>query len=406
MAVEKRVVLKNCARINARDINSFLRQDGFDALEKARQMTPGKIIEEVISSGLLGRGGAGFSCGLKWKLAQEQTAERKFLICNADEGEVGTFKDRFILENDPFTLIEALAIAGLAVGAATAFIYLRAEYHFLSGLLGNAINQAKERGFLKHLDIELREGAGSYMCGEESGLMNSLEGLRGEARYKPPFPPAKGLWGLPTVINNVETLMNIPQIVLHGSEWFRKMGTAQSKGTKVFSVSGDVAKPGVYELELGSKLSELVIDLACAPEIKMVQVGGASGRIVPPEMLETPLAYESILGAGAVTVFNRSRDVIDVICRNMEFMAEESCGRCTPCRDGSEAMIEILGRLARGEGVREDIGALEDLSEVMAHSALCGLGQTAPIPVLDAIKYFRKDFESRIEQSIFLRTLF
>jgi NADH:ubiquinone oxidoreductase subunit F (NADH-binding) len=406
MAVEKRVVLKNCGRIDPKSIKSFLKHNGFAALGKAqKEMSPGEVIGEVIASGLLGRGGAGFSCGLKWKLARDQAADEKFIICNADEGEVGTFKDKYILQNDPFTLVEALAIAAWAVGAGRAFIYLRAEYHCLAGSLLAAISQAKEKGFLNHLDIELREGAGSYMCGEESGLMNSVEGLRGEARYKPPFPPQKGLWGKPTVINNVETLMNIPQIILNGSSWFREMGTAQSKGTKVFSVSGDVAAPGVYELELGSTLSELVAGLASAKDIKMVQVGGASGRILPAEALDTPLSYETVLGAGAVTVFNHTRDVIEVTYRNMEFMAEESCGRCTPCRDGSEAMLEILGRLVHGEGAGEDIGVLEDLSKVMLVSSLCGLGQSSPLPVLDSLKYFRKDFENRIDQSAYLRTL-
>jgi NADH:ubiquinone oxidoreductase subunit F (NADH-binding) len=406
MAVQKRVVLKNCGLINPKKINSFLNIGGFAALEKAqKQMSPDKVIEEVTASGLLGRGGAGFSCGLKWKLARERAADEKFIICNADESEVGTFKDRYILQNDPFTLIEAIAIAGWAVGATKAFIYLRAEYHFLSNMILGAIGQAKNKGFLNHLDIELREGAGAYMCGEESGLMNSIEGLRGEARYKPPFPPDKGLWGKPTIINNVETLMNIPQIVLNGSAWFNKMGTSRSKGTKVFSVSGDVEAPGVYELELGSRLSELVVELASAQDIKMVQVGGACGRIIPADGIETPLSYETVLGAGAVTVFNHTRDVIDVTYRNMEFMAEESCGRCTPCRDGSEAMLEILGRLARGEGAVGDIEALEDLSKVMTVSALCGLGQSSPIPVLDSLNHFRIDYENRITQSAFLRTL-
>jgi len=404
--VQKRVIIKNCGRIDPKNIHSYLKNDGFAALEKAqKQMTPEKVIEEVIASGLLGRGGAGFSCGLKWKLARERAADEKYIICNADEGEVGTFKDRFLLENDPFTLIEAIAMAGWAVGARKAFIYLRAEYHFLFDLILNAIRQARERGFLNHMDLELREGAGAYMCGEESGLMNSIEGLRGEARYKPPFPPAKGLWGMPTIINNVETLMNVPQIILNGSAWFREMGTERSKGTKVFSVSGDVASPGVYELELGSKLKELVVDLAGARDIKMIQVGGACGRAVPAEMLDTPLSYESILGSGAVTVFNQTRDIIDLMYRNMEFLAEESCGKCTPCRDGTEAMLEILGRLARGEGASEDIGALEDLASVMSLSALCGLGQTASTPLMDTLDYFRKEYESRIEQSVYLRTL-
>lgn len=404
--MQKRVVLKNCGLIDPKSINAYLKKGGFSALEKAqKRMSPEKVIEDVTASGLLGRGGAGFSCGLKWKLARAHEADQKFIVCNADEGEVGTFKDRYILQNDPFTLIEAIAIAGWAVGAGKAFIYLRAEYHFLSRLILNAISQAKAKGFLKHMDIELREGAGAYMCGEESGLMNSIEGLRGEARYKPPFPPQKGLWGKPTIINNVETLMNIPQIILKGSAWFRGMGTERSKGTKVFSVSGDVAAPGVYELELGSSLSELVLELASARDVKMVQVGGACGRIIPADQIDIPLAYESVLGSGAVMVFNQTRDVIDAMYRNMEFLADESCGRCTPCRDGCEAMLDILGRLARGEGGSEDIGALEDLSQVMSVSAMCGLGQSASLPLTDTLKYFRKDYENRIEQSVYLRTL-
>jgi NADH:ubiquinone oxidoreductase subunit F (NADH-binding) len=406
MAVQKRVVLKNDGIINPKNITSYLKRDGFRALEKAKkEMTPEKIIEEVTASSLLGRGGAGFPCGLKWKLARENPTDEKFLICNADEGEVGTFKDRYILEHDPFTLIEAIAIAGFAVGAKRAYLYLRAEYHYLFNLLHHAIRQAKEKGFLEHLEIDLREGAGAYMCGEESGLMNSIEGMRGDARYKPPFPPSKGLWGRPTVINNVETLMNIPPIILNGSQWFKKMGTEQSKGTKVFSVSGDVEKPGVYEIELGNKLSELVIELALAKKIKMVQVGGATGRMIPQPMIEIPLSYETILGSGAITVYDESRDVIDVIYRNMEFLAEESCGKCTPCREGTEAMVEILGRLAKGEGREEDIEVLEDLSSAMTLSSLCGLGQAASVPVMDTLDHFRKDYENRIEQSIFLRSL-
>jgi NADH:ubiquinone oxidoreductase subunit F (NADH-binding) len=403
--VQQRIVLNNCGLIDPRNINSCLEKDGFSASGKAlEQMTPEQIIEEVSLSGLLGRGGAGFPCGLKWKMARESAGNEKYLICNADEGEVGTFKDRFILEHDPFTLIEAIAIACWAIGARKAFIYLRAEYHFLSDLVLNAIKQAGEKGFLKHVEIELREGAGAYVCGEESSLMNSIEGRRGEARYKPPFPAAKGLWGMPTVINNVETLMNIPQIIRNGGEWFRKIGTEKSKGTKVFCVSGDVASPGIYELELGSKLSEL-LQLASAQTVKMVQLGGASGRILPKASLDSPLAYESVLGSGAVTVFDDTRDVIDAMLRNIEFLADESCGKCTPCRDGTEAMLEIFERLSKGEGAGEDIGALEDLAKAMSSSALCGLGQTAPLPVLDTLNYFRNEYETRIEQSKILRIL-
>jgi NADH:ubiquinone oxidoreductase subunit F (NADH-binding) len=404
--VQRHIVLKNCGQINPENIRSYIKNGGFEALEKARnRMTPEGVIEEVMDSGLLGRGGAGFPCGRKWKTARANSEFEKYLICNADEGEVGTFKDRYLLQQDPFSLIEGLAIAGFAIGASKTFIYLRAEYRFLSPVVLNAISQAREKGYLKDLDIELRIGAGAYVCGEESALINSIEGLRGEARCKPPFPAVRGLWGKPTVVNNVETLMNIPSIIQNGGQWFYKIGTEKSKGTKVFSVSGDVASAGVYELELGSKLSELVIDWAGAKNIKMVQVGGATGRILPAALLDTPLSYETVLGSGAVTVFNETRDVIDCVLQTMEFLAEESCGKCTPCREGTEAMVEILTRLAYGDGVQTDLQALEDLSRLMESSALCGLGQSAPIPVIDTLKHFRKDYENCIKQSIFLRSL-
>lgn len=400
---EKRILLKNCGVIDPRDINSYLAHGGFQAWEKAQKMSPDGLVAEIKASGLKGRGGAGFPCGLKWELVRKEPGDEKFLIANADEGEVGAFKDRYLLQGDPFTLIEGMAIAGYAVGAQKAYLYLRAEYHHLLDGLSNAIGQVKRKGFLKKLDIEIREGAGAYICGEESALMDSIEGKRGEARYKPPFPPSKGLWGKPTIINNVETLMNIPQIILHGPPWFCGMGTEQSKGTKLFSVSGDVEKPGVYELVLGSSLKEL-LDLAGAKSVKMVQVGGATGGIIPYSMISTPLAYETVLGSGAVTVFNESREVLDFIHRTMEFLAEESCGKCTPCREGTEVMIEILGRLATGDGRQEDIQALEDLSHTMMVSSLCGLGQAASIPVLDTLRYFRNEYETRIKQSVFLRS--
>ena len=396
---EKRIVLKNCGVIDPRDITTCLEKDGFRALQKAlSETTPDGIIEAVKASGLRGRGGAGFPCGLKWELTRKAEGDEKFVICNADEGEVGTFKDRYILQNDPFTLIEAIAIAGYAIGARKAYIYLRAEYHYLLDLLTNAISQARERGFLEHLDIHIREGAGAYVCGEESALMDSIEGKRGEVRYRPPFPPTKGLWEKPTVINNVETLMNIPQIVLNGADWFNQIGTERSKGTKVFSVAGDVEKPGVYELALGSELKELVMDLAQAKKAKMIQVGGATGRIIPYAMINTPLSYETILGAGAITVLDESRDIIDAVYQTMEFLAEESCGKCAPCREGTEAMVEIMEKFTKGEGTERDIRLLEELSNAMMLSALCGLGQAAPIPIMDSLQYFRNDYENRIKE--------
>jgi NADH-quinone oxidoreductase subunit F len=400
---ETRIVLQLCETIDPGDIATYVKRDGFQALTKARAMGPEAVIAEIKASGLKGRGGAGFPCGAKWELARSTPGDKKFVICNADEGEVGTFKDRYIIQHDPFSLIEGIGIAAHAIGARKAYIYLRGEYHYLLDGLKGAIDQATSKGLLG-LTIEIREGAGAYICGEESALMNSIEGKRGEARFRPPFPPESGLFGSPTIINNVETLMNIPRIIAKGAAWFSRIGTAKSTGTKVFSVSGDVERPGVYELAMGSRLAEL-LELAGAKDVKLVQIGGATGGIVPASMINTPLSYETVLGSGAVTVMNVSRDVIDFVYRSMEFLNEESCGECTPCREGTEVMVDILDRLTRGEGAEEDIKVLEELSRVMMDSSLCGLGQAAPIPVLDTLKYFRNDYENRIKQSVFLRTL-
>jgi NADH-quinone oxidoreductase subunit F len=402
---EKRILLKNCGEIDPEDIQDYEANKGFKAFEKAREISPEGVIQEIKTSGLRGRGGAGFPCGMKWELARKSKSKHRYLICNADEGEVGTFKDRYIIQNDPFSLIEGIAIASFAIDAKKAYIYLRQEYHYLLPILMNSINQAKKKSYLKDLDIEIREGAGSYICGEESALMNSIEGKRGEARFRPPFPPESGLFNNPTVINNVETLINIPPIVLNGANWYQGIGTEKSKGTKIFSVCGDVAKPGVYELEMGSDLKDLVVNMAAADSIKMVQIGGSTGGIVPSSMLTTPLSFETVLGSGAVVVFDESRDVIDFVYRTMEFLNEESCGKCTPCREGTEVMIEIFSRLVDGEGAQEDIIHLEELSNAMMLSSMCGLGQAAPIPVLDTLKYFRNEYQNRINQSIFLRTL-
>ncbi|HME43393.1 MAG TPA: NADH-ubiquinone oxidoreductase-F iron-sulfur binding region domain-containing protein [Syntrophorhabdales bacterium] len=400
---ETRIVLQFCENIEPGDIATYLQKDGFQGLTNARTMGPEAVIAEIKASGLKGRGGAGFPCGTKWELARSAPGNEKYLICNADEGEVGTFKDRYIIQHDPFSLLEGIGIAAHAIGAHKAYIYLRAEYHYLLDGLKGAVDQATTKGLLD-LAIEIREGAGSYVCGEESALTNSIEGRRGEARFRPPFPPESGLFGKPTAINNVETLMNIPRIIAGGAAWFSRIGTANSRGTKVFSVSGDVSRPGVYELAMGSRLAEL-LDLAGAKDVKLVQVGGATGGIVPASMVNTPLSYETVLGSGAVMVMNTARDVIDFVYRSMEFLNEESCGKCTPCREGTEVMVGILERLTKGEGVEEDIQILEELSRVMVDSSLCGLGQAAPIPVLDTLKYFRNDYENRIKQSVFLRTL-
>ena len=397
------IVLRNVEAIDPGNIATYLERGGFRALSRARKAGPDAVISEVKASQLKGRGGAGFPSGIKWELARSAPGDVKYLICNADEGEVGTFKDRFLIQHDPFSLIEGIAIAAYAIGAERAFIYLRGEYRYLLPVLKTAIDQATSKGLID-VPIEIREGAGAYVCGEESALMNSIEGRRGEVRFRPPFPPTSGLFNRPTVINNVETLMNIPAIMEKGAAWFASIGTPGSTGTKVFSVSGDVARKGVYELAMGSGLSDLLA-LAGAKDVKMVQIGGATGGVVPASMLETPLSYETVLGSGAIMVFNGSRDVIDFVYRTVEFLNEESCGECTPCREGTEVMVEILGRLARAEGAPDDVRVLEELSRLMMASSLCGLGQAAPVPVLDTLKYFRNDYENRIKQSVFLRTL-
>ncbi|MGA2107738.1 MAG: NADH-ubiquinone oxidoreductase-F iron-sulfur binding region domain-containing protein [Syntrophorhabdales bacterium] len=397
------IVLRNSEAIDSGNIATYLERGGFRALSRARKAGPDAVISEVKASQLKGRGGAGFPCGTKWELARSAPGDVKYVICNADEGEVGTFKDRFLIQHNPFSLIEGIAIAAYAIGAKRAFIYLRGEYRYLLPVLKTAIDQATSKG-LVDVPIEIREGAGAYVCGEESALMNSIEGRRGEVRFRPPFPPTSGLFGRPTVINNVETLMNIPAIMEKGATWFASIGTPGSTGTKVFSVSGDVARKGVYELAMGSRLSDLLA-LAGAEDVKMVQIGGATGGVVPASMLETPLSYETVLGSGAIMVFNGSRDVIDFVYRTVEFLNGESCGECTPCREGTEVMVEILGRLARAEGAPDDVRVLEELSRLMMASSLCGLGQAAPVPVLDTLKYFRNDYENRIKQSVFLRTL-
>ena len=386
-------------------INEEIREiQGFKGLEKALSMSPDDVISEIKASGLRGRGGAGFPCGMKWELAQKAPEEEKYLICNADEGEVGTFKDRYLLQKNPFLLLEGMIIAAYAIGASIAYIYLRDEYHYLVQDLKKAIEQCRIKGYLKNLEIEIQEGAGAYICGEESALMNSIEGKRGESRFKPPFPPQKGLFQKPTIINNVETLSNVPLIIEKGAKWYSAMGTSESKGTKLFCVSGDVKNPGVYEMEMGCQLQEL-LDLAGAGNVKWVQVGGSTGAVIPFGMLQKPLCYETVLGSGAVMVFDATRDVVDFVYRTLEFLNEESCGKCTPCREGTEVMVEILGRMVNGEGVQEDIDNLQVLSDTMIGAALCGLGQAAPTPVLDTLAYFRKDYEDRISQSVFLRSL-
>jgi NADH:ubiquinone oxidoreductase subunit F (NADH-binding) len=391
---QERIVLKHDGLIDPTRLESYRERGGFSALAQVRREMSAEDVTGLVSeAGLRGRGGAGFPTGLKWRLARQAPGDEKFVICNADEGEVGTFKDRHIIRHDPFSLFEGVAIAGHAVGADKGYIYLRAEYHYMLDAFREALAQVIRAGLLGKFEIEIREGAGAYVCGEESALMDSIEGRRGEVRYRPPFPPDHGLWQQPTVIDNVETLMNVPRIVERGAAWFNAIGTEKSKGTKVFSVSGDVARPGVYEMVMGSPLRELVIDLAGAADVKMVQIGGSTGRLLAAGELDTPLAFEGVLGAGAVTVFSSRRSVIEVTLRNMEFLAEESCGKCVPCREGTDAMVQILARFKDGNGRVADFEVLERLAETLQLAALCGLGQAAPIPITDSLRLFRAEYE-------------
>lgn len=396
MGINK-IVTKNFGRINPKSLSSYLTCDGMKALTSAvKVLKPEGVIEEIKRSALLGRGGAGFPTGKKWEFTRKAPGKQKYLICNADEGEIGTFKDRYLLGTDPFTLLEGMAIAAHAIGAKTSFIYLRAEYKHLLLTITNAIRQIEKKinEFFK-FHIEVCLGAGSYVCGEETALIESIEGKRGDARFRPPYPPTSGLWGKPTAINNVETLMNVPQIILNGADWFKKIGTEISKGTKVFSVSGDVKNSGIYEMEMGSTLSEL-LQLAGADQTKMVQIGGAAGRILTQEKFDTPLSYETVLGAGAITVFNKSRSPIELALKTMEFFREESCGKCAPCREGTRVMLEILERFDRKEGSDKDIRDLEALSGTLKLASLCGLGQTAPNAVVDTLDNYKEEYLSRI----------
>lgn len=403
---EKVVVLRNCGKIDPWDIFGYLDSGGFQGLKRAREeMSSTEALSEIKASGLRGRGGAGFPCGVKWETAASFQSPDKYLICNADEGEVGAFKDRFLIQNDPFSLIEGILIACYAIDARKAFIYLREEYTFLADIIRSALEQTSKEGLSEGIEIKLVLGAGAYVCGEESALIESIEGKRGEPRCRPPFPTQKGLFGRPTVINNVETLMNVPWILTRGAGEFKRIGTEGNSGTKVFSVSGDVDRPGIYELALGSSLKELVFDHAGATDVKVVQVGGAAGRIIPFEELDIPLTYETALGSGAVVVMNHARDIIDIIACTLDFFREESCGKCAPCREGTRILAETLKRISDGEGTPGDIDVLDEISQVMQEISFCGLGQAAPVPLLDSLKFFRSAYHHRVEQANYLRSL-
>uniref|UniRef100_A0A7V4DGC7 NADH-quinone oxidoreductase subunit NuoF n=1 Tax=Candidatus Caldatribacterium californiense TaxID=1454726 RepID=A0A7V4DGC7_9BACT len=414
---EKRVVLRNSGLIDPLNIEEYIARDGYLALAKVlTEMTPEEVIEVVKRSGLQGRGGAGFPTGLKWEFTRKAEGEEKYIVCNADEGEPGTFKDRLILEGDPHSVLEAMAIAGYAVGASMGYIYVRAEYPQSIRHLEVAIAQAKERGLLGEkilgtsfsFDVKIRRGAGAYVCGEETALLESIEGKRGEPRVKPPYPPQKGLWGKPTVINNVETLANIPPIILNGPDWFRSIGTPTCPGTKVFTLTGNVNNLGLVEVPMGITLRELVFEIGGGIRgghgLKLVQTGGPSGGTMTPDLLDVPMAfdtlprYNSALGSGALTVIDDTHCIVDIVKNFAEFFLHESCGKCTPCRVGGRRIVDILERISAGVGSPEDLEKLCYLGQHMKTTAFCGLGQAAPNPLLRCLEFFREEFEVHVRE--------
>jgi NADP-reducing hydrogenase subunit HndC len=414
---QKRVALRNCGVINPEDIDEYIATDGYAALAKVlNEMTPEEVISTVLASGLRGRGGAGFPTGKKWELARTlvQDGGQKYVCCNADEGDPGAFMDRSVLEGDPHAILEAMAIAGYAIGASQGYIYVRAEYPTAVYRLNIAIDQARKYGLLgKNIfgtnfdfDIELRLGAGAFVCGEETALMTSIEGKRGEPRPRPPFPAVKGLFGRPTILNNVETYANIPQIILKGADWFASMGTEKSKGTKVFALGGKINHTGLVEIPMGTPLREIIEEIGGGipggKKFKAAQTGGPSGGCIPASLIDTPIDYDnliaigSMMGSGGLIVMDEDNCMVDIARFFLDFTVDESCGKCTPCRVGTRRMLDILNRICDGKGEDGDIERLEDLAQSIKASALCGLGQTAPNPVLSTIKQFRNEYEAHI----------
>jgi NADP-reducing hydrogenase subunit HndC len=422
LPVQHRVVLGRAGLIDPESLDDYIIHDGYQALGKAlTEMTPEQVINEVDKSGLQGRGGAGFPTGRKWGFVRSAQGRPKYVICNADESEPGTFKDRLILEGDPFSVIEAITIAGYAVGAKEGYIYIRGEYGLAYRRLENAIRQAEEHGLLGekifadaqpdfHFHIHLHAGAGAYICGEETALIESIEGKRGQPRARPPYPPTYGLWGKPTVVNNVETLANIPHIVLHGGEWYHQFGTEKSRGTKVYTIMGNVNFTGVIEVPLGITLREVIEiygkGMKKGAQLKLVQTGGSSGSIVPASLQDTPMDFESwrragiSLGSGAMLICDENTCVVDLAKVILQFFRFECCAKCTPCRVGTSRFYQIINDISEGRGTLEGLDELQALGQEMELLSNCGLGQTASVAVRDILKYFRPEVEEHIREHI------
>jgi len=412
---QQRIVLRNCGVINPESIDEYIARDGYAALEKVVfEMTADEVIDEFCAAGLRGRGGAGFPTGLKWKFTKNAQSDQKYVVCNADEGDPGAYMDRSTCEGDPHSVLEAMAIAGRTVGADQGFIYIRAEYPLAIERLENAIKQAHEYGLLgKNIlgsdfdfDIELRLGAGAFVCGEETALLASIEGKRGMPVPRPPFPAVKGLWGKPTVINNVETWANIPMIILKGSSWFNAIGTESTKGTKVFALTGKINNSGLIEVPMGTTLREIIYDIGGGikdgKKFKAAQTGGPSGGVITEEFLDVPIDYESLqsigsmMGSGGMIVMDEDDCMIDVTKFYLEFSVDESCGKCAPCRIGGRTCYNILDKISKGQGSLEDLDQLKVLAQAMRKASLCGLGQTAPNPIMSTINYFEDEYLAHI----------
>ncbi len=412
---QKRVALRNCGVINPEVIDEYIAMDGYQALGKVlTEMTPEDVIKTITDSGLRGRGGGGFPTGKKWEFASKSVSDKKYVACNADEGDPGAFMDRSILEGDPHALIEAMAIAGYAIGADEGYVYVRAEYPIAIQRLEIAIKQAREYGLLGkdilgtgfNFDMHIRFGAGAFVCGEETALMTSIEGNRGEPRPRPPFPAVKGLFGKPTVLNNVETYANIPRIILLGSDWFNSMGTERSKGTKVFALGGNITNTGLVEVPMGTTLREVVEEIGGGvpngKKFKAAQTGGPSGGCIPAEHFDVPIDYDnliaigSMMGSGGLIVMDEDNCMVDIAKFFLEFTVDESCGKCTPCRIGTKRLLELLNKVTDGNATMEDLDKMEELCNHIKSASLCGLGQTAPNPVLSTLRYFRDEYIAHI----------
>ncbi len=412
---QNRVALRNCGRINPECIEEYIAFDGYQALRKVLfEMTPDDVVNTIKASGLRGRGGGGFPTGMKWDFTKRAVGDKKFVACNADEGDPGAFMDRSVLEGDPHCLIEAMAIAAYAVGSDQGYVYIRAEYPIAVERLQKAIEAARKYGFLGNnifgtdfsFDMEIRLGAGAFVCGEETALMTSIEGHRGEPRPRPPFPANKGLFGKPTLLNNVETYANVCQIILNGADWFASMGTEKSKGTKVFALGGKIKHTGLVEVPMGTTLREIVYEIGGGipdgKKFKAAQTGGPSGGCIPASLIDTRIDYDSLIaigsmmGSGGLIVMNEDNCMVDIAKFFLEFTVDESCGKCTPCRVGTRRLLELLTKVTEGKATLEDLDKMEELCYYIKNNSLCGLGQTAPNPVLSTLRYFRDEYEAHV----------